>query len=287
MARSATPGSAARALIVEGAPNRCAARGRVGHRKGIELTGGGAGMRASSGIPCHGSAAERHNPVPCSSRLRSTRAGPSRRSCSSRWSATSRCTRALAHGPPRGRARGPRAGGGWPRGAAACCVLFVALISPVDRLGEQLASMHMVQHLLIADIAAILLTLGLTRWILRPATRRIHRIERAAGPFASPVRSASSPTSARCGSGTCPRSTTPRSARRRSTCSSTSRSPPPGSCTGGTCCRRSARGCGSAGMGPIAYMVVDEAARRLPRHRARVLAEPDLRLLRHAGTGGA
>ena len=46
--------------------------------------------------------------------------------------------------------------------------------------------MHMVQHLLIADVAAILLTLGLTRHILRPATRRIHRIERAAGPFASP-----------------------------------------------------------------------------------------------------
>jgi putative membrane protein len=44
----------------------------------------------------------------------------------------------------------------------------------------------MVQHLLIADVAAILLTLGLTRHILRPATRRIHRIERAAGPFASP-----------------------------------------------------------------------------------------------------
>ena len=64
--------------------------------------------------------------------------------------------------------------------------LFVALVSPVDVLGEQLASMHMVQHLLIADVAAILLTLGLTRHILRPATRRIHRIERAAGPFASP-----------------------------------------------------------------------------------------------------
>jgi cytochrome c oxidase assembly factor CtaG len=66
-------------------------------------------------------------------------------------------------------------------------VLFVALISPVDRLGEQLAAMHMVQHLLIADIAPILLTLGLTRWLLRPATRRIHRIERRAGPFAHPA----------------------------------------------------------------------------------------------------
>ena len=83
---------------------------------------------------------------------------------------------------------GARAAPGWRLAAwiAGVATLFVALISPVDRLGEQLASMHMVQHLLVADFAAILLTLGLTRWILRPATRRIHRIERAAGPFASP-----------------------------------------------------------------------------------------------------
>jgi cytochrome c oxidase assembly factor CtaG len=65
--------------------------------------------------------------------------------------------------------------------------LFLALISPIDRLGEQLASVHMVQHLLIADVAPILFTLGLTKWILRPATRRIHRIERAAGPFGHPA----------------------------------------------------------------------------------------------------
>jgi putative membrane protein len=83
---------------------------------------------------------------------------------------------------------GARAASGWRLAAwtGGVITLFVALISPVDRLGEQLASMHMVQHLLIADIAAILFTLGLTRHILRPATRRIHRIERAAGPFASP-----------------------------------------------------------------------------------------------------
>jgi putative membrane protein len=83
---------------------------------------------------------------------------------------------------------GARAAGGW-RLAAWCggiLTLFVALISPVDRIGEQLASVHMVQHLLIADVAAILLTLGLTRHILRPVTRRVQRIERAAGPFASP-----------------------------------------------------------------------------------------------------
>jgi putative membrane protein len=66
-------------------------------------------------------------------------------------------------------------------------LLALALVSPLDRLGEQFASFHMVQHLLLADLAPILLLLGLTRWILRPATRRIHRIERAAGPFAHPV----------------------------------------------------------------------------------------------------
>ena len=65
--------------------------------------------------------------------------------------------------------------------------LFAALVSPIDELGEQLASLHMVQHLLIADIAPICLTLGLTKWILRPITRRIHRIERAAGPFGHPA----------------------------------------------------------------------------------------------------
>jgi cytochrome c oxidase assembly factor CtaG len=72
----------------------------------------------------------------------------------------------------------------WFSGLAA---LFVALISPVDILGEQFASFHMVQHLLIADLAAIALTLALTKHILRPVTRRFLRIERALGPFAHPA----------------------------------------------------------------------------------------------------
>jgi cytochrome c oxidase assembly factor CtaG len=45
----------------------------------------------------------------------------------------------------------------------------------------------MVQHLLIADIVPICLTLALTKHILRPATRRIQRLERAAGPFGHPA----------------------------------------------------------------------------------------------------
>jgi putative membrane protein len=66
-------------------------------------------------------------------------------------------------------------------------LLFVALVSPLDVLGEQFATFHMVQHLLIADLAPVFLILALTKWILRPATRRIHQIERAAGPFGHPV----------------------------------------------------------------------------------------------------
>lgn len=72
----------------------------------------------------------------------------------------------------------------WLTGIA---ILAVALISPVDALGEQLASFHMVQHLLIADLAPIALTLALTRHILRPVTRRLQRLERAAGPLGHPA----------------------------------------------------------------------------------------------------
>jgi cytochrome c oxidase assembly factor CtaG len=84
---------------------------------------------------------------------------------------------------------GARAAGGWRATSWGLGVLMlaIALVSPVDRLGEQMASWHMVQHLLIADLAPILLILGLTKWILRPATRRIHSIERAAGPLAHPI----------------------------------------------------------------------------------------------------
>jgi putative membrane protein len=65
--------------------------------------------------------------------------------------------------------------------------LAAALISPIDRLGEQSFAMHMVQHILLLDIAPILLIASLTKMILRPATRRLQRLEHAAGPLAHPV----------------------------------------------------------------------------------------------------
>lgn len=70
---------------------------------------------------------------------------------------------------------------------AGLLVLVAALCSPIDVLGEQILAMHMVQHVLLLDVAPILLILGLTKVLLRPATRRIHRIEQRVGWLALPL----------------------------------------------------------------------------------------------------
>ena len=51
-------------------------------------------------------------------------------------------------------------------------VLFIALVSPLDTLGDgYLLSAHMVQHLLMTLIAPPLLLLGTPRWLFRPLLR--------------------------------------------------------------------------------------------------------------------
>ena len=66
--------------------------------------------------------------------------------------------------------------------------LLLAVASPLDGLGEDyLFSAHMLQHVLLGDIAPVLLLLSLSRVLLRPLTRRLMSIERALGPFASPI----------------------------------------------------------------------------------------------------
>ena len=95
----------------------------------------------------------------------------------------------------RARSAGARASGGQhPIGigrllvfAAGLAAILAALVSPIDRLGEQLMVMHMVQHILLLDIAPILLILGLTKVLLRPATRRLQGVERRAGYLAHPA----------------------------------------------------------------------------------------------------
>ena len=72
--------------------------------------------------------------------------------------------------------------------AGALLALLIALVSPLDGLGEDyLFSAHMVQHVLLGDIAPLLALLALSRVILRPATRRLVRVEKALGPLANPV----------------------------------------------------------------------------------------------------
>jgi putative membrane protein len=66
-------------------------------------------------------------------------------------------------------------------------VIAIALLSPVDKLGEQILAMHMVQHVLLLDVAPILLIVGFTKVLLRPITRRVHWLERRAGILAHPV----------------------------------------------------------------------------------------------------
>src|SRR4051794_41538039 len=67
-------------------------------------------------------------------------------------------------------------------------VLLIALVSPIDALGEDyLFWMHMTQHILLGDIAPLLLLLSLSRVIMRPATRRFHVLERKLGPLAHPL----------------------------------------------------------------------------------------------------
>jgi putative membrane protein len=88
------------------------------------------------------------------------------------------------------REAGPRGGSALQAAAFAGAMLALlgALVSPLDGLGEDyLFSAHMVQHVLLGDVAPLLLLLSLSRVMMRPATRRLASLERALGPFASPL----------------------------------------------------------------------------------------------------
>jgi putative membrane protein len=65
-------------------------------------------------------------------------------------------------------------------------VALVALVSPLDWYGEnRLLWAHMIQHLLLGDIAPLLIVLGLTGALLRPvlAIRPVHRLRWLAHPL--------------------------------------------------------------------------------------------------------
>ena len=70
--------------------------------------------------------------------------------------------------------------------AGVLCIA-IALISPIDTLADQVFGMHMVQHVLLLDLAPILLIVGLTKVLLRPVARQVLDLERALGPLAHPA----------------------------------------------------------------------------------------------------
>jgi putative membrane protein len=70
--------------------------------------------------------------------------------------------------------------------AAGLVVLVLAFVSPVDTIGEQrLFFVHMVQHVLIGDVAPFLIVLGLSRPLLRPvlALRGVYPLRVLAHPL--------------------------------------------------------------------------------------------------------
>jgi cytochrome c oxidase assembly factor CtaG len=97
----------------------------------------------------------------------------------------SRWRRVRLAGPPRARTDAPV----WRLCCFGGCLLVVlaALVSPLDALSDQLFFAHMVQHVLLLDVAPILAILGLTKVLLRPLTRAVRELERRAGALASPA----------------------------------------------------------------------------------------------------
>ncbi len=69
--------------------------------------------------------------------------------------------------------------------AAGLLTIVVALVSPIAHIGEELVIAHMVEHLLLGDIATLLLVLGLTGPLLQPilAIRFFDRLRVLAHPL--------------------------------------------------------------------------------------------------------
>jgi cytochrome c oxidase assembly factor CtaG len=69
--------------------------------------------------------------------------------------------------------------------ASGLLILVIALVSPVAHIAEELVIAHMVEHLLLGDVATLLLVLGLTGPLLQPilAIRTFDRLRILAHPL--------------------------------------------------------------------------------------------------------
>jgi cytochrome c oxidase assembly factor CtaG len=78
--------------------------------------------------------------------------------------------------------------------AAGLAAILIALFSPIGALSDELVWAHMIEHLLIGDVAALLIVIGLTGPILQPvlALRGLRWIRTLSAPwFAFPLWAAS------------------------------------------------------------------------------------------------
>src|SRR5436190_21903907 len=69
--------------------------------------------------------------------------------------------------------------------ASGLLLIVIALFSPIARLADDLVYMHMVEHLLIGDLSALLLVIGLTGPIVRPILqiRGLHWLRTLSAPW--------------------------------------------------------------------------------------------------------
>ncbi|HET7177607.1 MAG TPA: cytochrome c oxidase assembly protein [Solirubrobacterales bacterium] len=76
---------------------------------------------------------------------------------------------------------------GWRQAcfAAGLATIAIALFSPIGGIADELLIAHMTEHLMIGDVAALLLVLGLTRSVLQPilAIRFLSRLQVLAHPW--------------------------------------------------------------------------------------------------------
>ncbi len=72
---------------------------------------------------------------------------------------------------------------------AGLATIAIALFSPIGHIAEELVIAHMGEHLLIGDVASLLLVLGLTRSLLQPvlAIRAFNRLQVLTHPARRPA----------------------------------------------------------------------------------------------------
>jgi putative membrane protein len=76
---------------------------------------------------------------------------------------------------------------GWRQACflSGCVLIVVAVTPPIDHIADRLLAAHMVQHVLLGELAAVLVALGLTGPVLQPILR--HRVNRALRRLSHPV----------------------------------------------------------------------------------------------------